>query len=264
MTLKGKDNYEKSYRFIAVLSSLIICVAAFSACGADNNSNDSSISNSSAQSSSDESSEKKTSSDDESKNDESSEDSEKNENSEEGSETTENSDSKDSSDKESSKAESSVNSEQNASNASEAQKPSESSKSTGNKDFDEVFKDNKLDILLSNDMKRADTTEAMSETLAKYEKLWLAEAENANNKLQVSSLSDEEKKAIQSDYDAWINGFQTKRKEIVKEEKSKWDSGSIYIVNAAEKIKDYCRDYAMNLYEKLYRVDGSFELAYSE
>ena len=53
-------------------------------------------------------------------------------------------------------------------------------------------------------------------------------------------------------------------KEIVKEEKSKWDSGSIYIVNAAEKIKDYCRDYAMNLYEKLYRVDGSFELAYSE
>lgn len=58
---------KKSYRFIAVLSSLIICVAAFSACGADNNSNDSSISNSSAQSSSDESSEKKTSSDDESK-----------------------------------------------------------------------------------------------------------------------------------------------------------------------------------------------------
>ena len=254
---------KKSYRFIAVLSSLIICVAAFSACGADNNSNDSSISNSSAQSSSDESSEKKTSSDDESKNDESSEDSEKNENSEEGSETTENPDSKDSSDKESSKAESSVNSEQNDSNASEAQKPSESSKSTGNKDFDEVFKDNKLDILLSNDMKRADTTEAMSETLAKYEKLWLAEAENANNKLQASSLSDEEKKAIQSDYDAWINGFQTKRKEIVKEEKSKWDR-SIYIVNAAEKIKDYCRDYAMNLYEKLYRVDGSFELAYSE
>ena len=54
---------KKSYRFIAVLSSLIICVAAFSACGADNNSNDSSISNSSAQSSSDESSENKTSSD---------------------------------------------------------------------------------------------------------------------------------------------------------------------------------------------------------
>lgn len=258
---------KKSYRFIAVLSSLIICVAAFSACGdnnENNNSNDSSISNSSAQSSSDESLEKKTSSDDESKNDESSEDSEKNESSEESSETTESSDSKDSSDKESSKAESSVNSEQNVSNASEAQKPSESSKSTGNKDFDEVFKDNKLDILLSNDMKRADTTEAMAETLAKYEKLWLAEAENANNKLQASSLSDEEKKAIQSDYDAWINGFQTKRKEIVKEEKSKWDSGSIYIVNAAEKIKDYCRDYAMNLYEKLYRVDGSFELAYSE
>lgn len=257
---------KKSYRFIAVLSSLIICVAAFSACGADNennNSNDSSISNSSAQSSSDESLEKKTSSDDESKNDESSEDSEKNESSEENSETTEGSDS-DSSAKEGSKAESSVNSEQNVSNASEAQKPSESSKSTGNKDFDEVFKDNKLDSLLSNDMKRADTTEAMSETLAKYEKLWLAEAENANNKLQASSLSDEEKKAIQSDYDAWINGFQTKRKEIVKEEKSKWDSGSIYIVNAAEKIKDYCRDYAMNLYEKLYRVDGSFELAYSE
>ena len=49
-----------------------------------------------------------------------------------------------------------------------------------------------------------------------------------------------------------------------QKEKSKWDSGSIYIVNAAEKIKDYCRDYAMNLYEKLYRVDGSFELAYSE
>lgn len=257
---------KKSYRFIAVLSSLIICVAAFSACGdnnENNNSNDSSISDSSAQSSSDESLEKKTSSDDESKNDESSEDSEKNESSEENSETTEGSDS-DSSAKEGSKAESSVNSEQNVSNASEAQKPSESSKSTGNKDFDEVFKDNKLDILLSNDMKRADTTEAMSETLAKYEKLWLAEAENANNKLQASSLSDEEKKAIQSDYDAWINGFQTKRKEIVKEEKSKWDSGSIYIVNAAEKIKDYCRDYAMNLYEKLYRVDGSFELAYSE
>ena len=185
---------KKSYRFIAVLSSLIICVAAFSACGDDNNSNDSSISNSSAQSSSDESSEKKTSSDDESKNDESSEDSEKNESSEEGSETTENSDSKDSSDKESSKAESSVNSEQNVSNASEAQKPSESSKSTGNKDFDEVFKDNKLDILLSNDMKRADTTEAMSETLAKYEKLWLAEAENANNKLQASSLFPRERK----------------------------------------------------------------------
>ena len=177
---------KKSYRFIAVLSSIIICVAAFSACGDNNNSNDSSISNSSAQSSSDESSEKKTSSDDESKNDESSEDSEKNENSEESSETTENSDSKDSSDKESSKAESSVNSEQNVSNASEAQKPSESSKSTGNKDFDEVFKDNKLDILLSNDMKRADTTEAMSETLAKYEKLWLAEAENANNILEAA------------------------------------------------------------------------------
>ena len=29
---------KKSYRFIAVLSSLIICVAAFSACGDDNNS----------------------------------------------------------------------------------------------------------------------------------------------------------------------------------------------------------------------------------
>ena len=91
------------------------------------------------------------------------------------------------------KAVSTVN--KNVSNASEAQKPSESSKSTGNKDFDEVFKDNKLDILLSNDMKRADTTEAMSETLAKYEKLWLAEAENANNKLQASSLSDEEKES---------------------------------------------------------------------
>ena len=37
---------KKSYRFIAVLSSLIICVAAFSACGdnnENNNSNDSSI-----------------------------------------------------------------------------------------------------------------------------------------------------------------------------------------------------------------------------
>lgn len=259
---------KKSYRFIAVLSSLIICAAAFSACSGGNNennsSNDSSISNSSAQSSSDESSEKKTSSVDESKNDESSVDSETTESSEESSETTESSDSEESSAEESSKAESSVNSEQNSNNASEAQKPSESSKSTGNKDFDEVFKDNKLDILLSNDMKRADTTEAMTETLAKYEKLWLAEAENANNKLQASSLSDEEKKTIQSDYDAWVNGFQTKRKEIVKEEKSKWDSGSIYIVNAAEKIKDYCREYAMNLYEKLYQIDGSFELAYSE
>lgn len=255
---------KKSYRFISVLSSLIICSAAFSACSGGNNenssSNDSSISNSSAQSSSDESSEKKTSKVEESKNDESSLNSETTESSEESSETTESS--AESSAEESSEAESSVNSEQNSNNASEAQKPSESSKSTGNKDFDEVFKDNKLDILLANDMKRADTTDAMSETLAKYEKLWLAEAENANNKLQASSLSDEKKKAIQSDYDAWTGGFETKRKEIIKEERSKWDSGSIYIVNAAEKIKDYCRDYAMNLYEKLYQIDGSFELAY--
>ena len=249
---------KKSYRFIAVLSSLIICAAAFSACSGGNgeggSSNNSSISNSSAQSSSDEISEKKTSSADESKNDESSVSSET-QSEEESSETTESS-------KESSEAESSINSEQNSKNASEAQKPSESSKSTGNKDFDDAFKDNKLDISLSDDMKKADTTEAMTEPLAKYEKLWLAEAENANNKLQASSLSDEEKKAIQSDYDAWIGEFEAKKKEIVKEEKSKWNNGSIYIVNAAEKVKDYCRDYAMYLYEKLYKIDGSFELAY--
>lgn len=253
---------KKNYRFIAVLSSLIICAATFTACsgGNDENSSNSSSDNTSATSSLSDNSENKASSDDEADDYESSVDSEI-QSAEEGSETTEGSDDVS---QEGSESEFSINNEQNSKNASDAQNPSESSKSTGNKDFDDVFKNNKLDVALENDRRLAETTEAMSETLTKYEKLWLAEAENANNKLQASSLSDDEKKTIQSDYDEWLSGFEAKRKEIIKEEKANWGSGSIYIVNAYEKIKDYCRDYAMNLYEKLYELDGSFELAYSE
>lgn len=251
---------KKSCKFIAILSSLVICAASFSACGGNEDGGNNSNNSSSASSSSYNSSGEQVSDNDESKNTESNVSSET-QSEEESSETKENSDE---SSQESSDSESSIDKEQNSKNANDAQKPSESSSSTGNKDFDDVFKNNKLDVALENDMKKADTTESMSETLAKYEKLWLAEVENANNKLQSSSLSDDEKKAVQDDYDAWMSDFSAKRQEIVKEEKSKWNSGSIYIVNAAERIKDYCRDYAMNLYEKLYKLDGSFELAYSE
>lgn len=244
---------KKSYRFIAIISSLILCATAFSACKGGNDEN-SSNSTSSEPISSYESSEQKTSSIEESKIDESSTESETTSQEESSEETSE----------ESSDAESSIDNEQNSKNASNAQNPSESSSSTGNEDFDAVFKNNKLDIALEDEMKLAETTEAMVETMAKYEKLWIAEAENANNKLQASSLSDSEKKAVQSDYDKWLSGFEAKRQEIVDEEKSKWDSGSIYIINAAERIKNYCRDYAMGLYEKLYKLDGSFELAYTE
>lgn len=256
---------KKSYRFIAVISSLIICAAAFSACSGETNENNSDASSTESNSSYD-SSENQTSNIGESKDNESKTDESSNSESDTSSETQsrdEDSETTESSD-ENSEPESSINNEQNSNNASDAQNPSESSSSTGNEDFDSIFKNNKLDLALTEEMKLAETTEAMVETMAKYERLWLAEAENANNKLQESSLSDSEKKSIQSDYDKWLSDFNTKRQEIIDEEKSKWDSGSIYIINAAERIKDYCRDCAMGLYEKLYSIDGSFELAYSE
>lgn len=256
---------KKSYRFIAVISSLIICAAAFSACSGGENENSSDASSAKSSSSYD-NSENQISNVDESKDSESKVDESSNgesdissetQSQEEDSETTEGSE-------ENSEPESSMDNEQNSNNASDAQNPSESSSSTGNEDFDNIFKNNKLDVALTEEMKLAETTEAMVETMTKYERLWLAEAENANSKLQESSLSDSEKQSIQSDYDKWVNNFTSKRQEIIDEEKSKWNSGSIYIINAAERIKDYCRDYAMGLYEKLYSIDGSFELAYSE
>lgn len=251
---------KKSYKFIAIMSSLIICAATFSACSGGNGEN-SDNSSSSAQNSSYDISENQVSSFNESNNE--SDISSETLGEEESSETT-NDESLEEISQESSEDESSIDNEQNSRNASDAQNPSESSNSTGNENFDAVFKNNKLDTALQNDLKLAETTDSMVETMTKYENLWIAEVENANSKLQASSLSDDEKKTIQSEYDEWTNGFKSKRQEIIDEEKSKWDSASIYIINAAERVKDYCRDYAMGLYEKLYELDGSFELAYNE
>lgn len=155
----------------------------------------------------------------------------------------------------------SIDESQNIENASKAQTPSESSKTSGNDEFDEVFKDNKLDMDCEAAYMDADTTESMITTKIKYKDLWIKEAENANSQLQGSSLSDEEKQSIQSDYDEWVAGLDAKQQEIIDEE-MKISDGSIYRVNAAEKFMNYCRDYAIELYKKMYETDGTFEMAF--
>lgn len=248
---------KRNYKFIVILTALVLAVASFSACSGNdnNNKNDSAAPNSSYNNSTEQDS-----SIDESEITEESITSE-NQSSDESSETEESSEE---SLQETSEDESSIDEEQNSKNANDAQNPSESSSSTGNKDFDNVFKDNKLDIALDNEMKLAETTETMVNTMMKYEDLWITEIENANSKLQSSSLSDDEKKSIQDEYDEWFNNLESEKQKIIDKEKEKWGDGSIYKINAAKGIKDYCREFAMKLYEKLYQLDGSFELAYNE
>lgn len=245
---------KRNYKFIAVLSALILGMASFSACSGNNDNN-----NSTSSKSSDNSAVQSLSGDESQTIDEST--ASESQNSGESSETEESSEE---ASEETSQDESSTDKEQSSKKSNEFQNPSESSTSTGNEDFDTVFKDNKLDVALNNDMKSAVSTEDMVNTMSKYKNLWVAEAENANNKLQASSLSDDEKKSIQDEYDEWVGSLKSKEQEIINQEKEKNVDGSIYRVTAAEKIKDYCREYAMSLYEKLYQIDGSFELAYNE
>lgn len=243
-------------KFVVILTALVLSVASISACsGNDNNKDDSAIPNSSYNSSIEQDS-----SIDESKITEESITSE-NQSSNESSETEENSEE---SSQETSEDESSIDKEQNSKNASDAQNPSESSSLTGNQDFDNKFKDNKLDIDYKNEMQYAISTEDMVNTISKYKDLWVAEAENANNKLQASSISDDEKKNIQSEYDEWFNGLENKKHEIANEQRIKYEGGSMYKINTVEILRSYCREYAMKLYEKLYQLDGSFEFAYNE
>lgn len=163
---------------------------------------------------------------------------------------------------EESSEEESIDESQNSENASKAQSPNGESKTSGNTEFDALFVNNKLDADCKAESKNAETTEDMVSTMMKYKDFWVAETENANSQLQGSSLSDEEKQSIQNDYDEWSAGLDAKRQEIIAEEKKNWDGGSIYKVNAAEKFMNYCRDYAMELYKKMYEANGTFEMAY--
>ncbi len=157
--------------------------------------------------------------------------------------------------------EESIDESQNAENASMAQTPSESSSSTDNADFDKLFAENKLDADYDEEIKTAMNDKDIVNTLLKYKDYWVTEAENANTQLQGSSLSDEEKQTVRSEYDEWKAGIDAKYREFLLNEKE-LNGGTIYMINAAGKIKQYCRDYAMGLYKMVYENDGTFEMAY--
>lgn len=159
-------------------------------------------------------------------------------------------------------SEESIDASQNEQNASNAQNPKSKPEISEGDDFEKLFSENKLDKDYESAANDNVTTEDMVNLAYQYKDLWLAEAENANKQLQGSSLSDEEKQTIQSEYDEWLSGLSDKEREIYNAEKNNWSGGSIYRVNAAEKFKDYCRDYAKVLYEKMYETDGTFEMAY--
>lgn len=246
---------KKNYKVIAILVSLLIGVTFFAGCGEDENdisSVNSDISNTNSNDSQGDEGDlsKSESSDITESNDESSDPDGDYDESQHDLSYNESS------------SEVSYDESQNAQNASEVQSASEQSRSSGNENFDSLFKDNKLDTDYIADSKNTDTTEAMVRNMISYKELWVKEAENANNQLQNSSLSDEEKQIIQSDYDEWVAGLSTKEQEILDNEKKKWPDGTIYRVNAVEKSMQYCRDYAAELYKKLFEATGSFELLY--
>lgn len=250
--LKGMHNMKRNYKAAAVFAAMTICALSFAGCGEEVDDYKSAVSDTSAAdgSADGDSSAEISEAMDPNDNDNSDPDADYDESLH------------DTSLEEKPSDEESIDESQNMDNASRAQTPSESSSSTDNADFDELFAGNKLDADYEEEIKTALNDSDMINTLLKYKDYWVTEAANANTQLQGSSISDEKKAAIQSEYDEWAAGIDAKYREILSNEKELNGSGTIYKLNAAGQIKQYCRDYAMELYKTVYENDGTFEMAY--
>lgn len=163
---------------------------------------------------------------------------------------------------ESSQTESTVVSNSSDSTLSSAEESGSESSATASVDteaFEALFAQNPIDAAYETQMNEVSTNQEIISVTNTFSGLWNDEISHAYSEL-LKKTQGSEKEAIEKDQSNWNA---TKDGQLQEIENSITGDGSTIQMERAIRVKDFYRDKAKSLYEKLYQYEPDFTYIYT-
>ena len=130
---------------------------------------------------------------------------------------------------------------------------------TADEKYNALFKDNKIDKEMTDELKNAENETDMRNIAIKYSEIWKNESEKVYNKLSdMLEEKPEEKEKLISSQAEWTEGLEAAEASFQSEAEEKGLNGTQLFLSVDSAMLNYYRGRTAVLYYQIYLLSGSF------